>query len=70
LYSPRYITASPRSVGDIVHAALVLTKFEFRGVPGLSQVGTQDRIVPRQHRPQRLWPRVAVQIASDRTRLA
>jgi hypothetical protein len=32
-YSLRYATASPRSVGDIVRAALVLTQFEYRYLP-------------------------------------
>jgi len=32
-YSLRHITASPRNVGDIVRAALVLTHFEYRYLP-------------------------------------
>jgi hypothetical protein len=32
-YSLRHTTASPRSVGDIVRAALVLTQFEYRYLP-------------------------------------
>lgn len=32
-YSLRHITASPRSIGDIVRAALVLTQFEYRYLP-------------------------------------
>ena len=32
-YALRHTTASPRSVGDIVRAALVLTQFEYRYLP-------------------------------------
>jgi hypothetical protein len=32
-YSLRHATASPRSVSDIVRAALVLTQFEYRHLP-------------------------------------
>jgi hypothetical protein len=32
-YSLRHTTASPRSVGDLVHATLILTQFEYRYLP-------------------------------------